>query len=345
MSTQTNPQTTDQSSLSQQLWEMILGFQVSQLIHVAAMLGLADVLKDGPKSCEDLAQAVGAHPCMLYRVLRMLASVGIFAEQEDGRFNLTPLATYLQTDVPGSVRGTAMLYGEEWFWRPYGALLHTVQTGETAFPHVFGMGLFDYVAQHPEASELFNRGMTTATRRSTVAILAAYDFSGIGTLVDVGGGHGALITALLQAHPTMRGILFDLPHVVAGARRVIEAEGVVDRCALVAGSHLEAVPCGGDVYLLKSIIDGEDDAHATVILQNCRRAMADRGRLVLVDWVIPPGNAPSRTKVSDITMLVMVGGVVRTEAEFRALFAAAGFRLTAIVPTAAQYSILEGVPV
>jgi hypothetical protein len=163
--------------------------------------------------------------------------------------------------------------------------------------------------------------------------------------VDVCGGQGTLITAILQAHPGLRGILFDLPHVIDGARRVVESEGVADRCALVAGSHLDAVPGGGDVYLLKSIIDGEDDAHATTILRNCRRAMAGNGRLLLVDWVMPPGNAPSRTKVSDITMLVMVGGVVRTEAEFRALFAAAGFRLTTLVPTAAQYSILEGVPV
>jgi O-methyltransferase domain/Dimerisation domain len=210
MSRQTNPQATGQVASSQQLQEMILGFQTSHLLYVAAKLGIADVLKDGPKSCEDLAHAVRAHPRALYRVLRRLASLEIFVEHEDERFALTPLATYLQTDVPGSVRGTAILYGEEWIWRPYGALLYTVQTGEPAFPHVWGTGIYDYVAQHPEASEIFNRGMTTATRTSIATLLAAYDFSGLGTIVDVGGGHGELLTALLKAHPSMRGILFDL---------------------------------------------------------------------------------------------------------------------------------------
>lgn len=345
MSRQANPQATGQAGSSQKLQEMILGFQVSQLLYVAAKLGIADVLKDGPKSCEDLTHAVRAHPRTLYRVLRILASLEIFVEQEDGRFALTPRATYLQTDVPGLVRGTAILYGEEWIWRPYGALLHTVRTGEPAFPHVLGTGIYDYVAQHPEASEIFNRGMATATRTSAAAILAAYDFSGLGTIVDVGGGHGELLTAILKAQPSMRGRLFDLPHGIEDARRVIALEGMADRCALVAGSHVVSVPSGGDAYLLKTIIDGEDDERAVVILQNCHRAMAPSGKLILVDWVMPPGNAPCRAMVADIRMLVLTGGVVRTEVELRALFAAAGLRLTTMVPTAAQYSILEGVPV
>ena len=220
--------TTDPSSSAQKLREMIVGFQASQLLYVAAKLGIADRLKAGPQSCEDLAQAVRAHPRALYRVLRRLASLGIFAEQEDGRFALTPLAAALQKDVPGSVHDVAIMYGEEWLWRPYGALLHSVQTGEPAFDHLFGTGFYDYFTQHAEAAASFNRGMAGATRTRTASILSAYDFSDIDTLVDVGGGHGAFITAILAAYPSMRGVLFDLPHVIPAARRRIDTEFGLD---------------------------------------------------------------------------------------------------------------------
>jgi hypothetical protein len=322
-----------------------MGFRISQLIHVAAKLGIADVLKDGPQSCDDLAKAVRAQPRALYRLLRTLASLEIFAEDAEGRFALTPLAASLQTDVPDSVRSMAIMAGEDWSWRPYGALLQTIQTGETAFAHVFGTGLYSYLAQHAEASESFYARMMASTKPSAAAVLDAYDFSGLHTIVDVGGGHGALITAILQAHPDMQGMLFDLPHVLEGARAVIEAERVADRCVLVAGSYLEAVPSGGDAYVLKSIMEDVDDERATRILQNCRQAMAGSGRLLVVDWVLPPSNAPSRVQFTDLAMLVMTGGAVRTEAEFQRLFESAGFRLSHMVPTASHQSILEGVPV
>jgi predicted O-methyltransferase YrrM len=345
MSTQENLLETGQSSPAQTLRHMILGFQVSQMIYVAAKLGIADVLKEGPKSCEEMARAVCAHPRALSRLLRVLVGLNIFAEHPDGRFHLTPLAACLQTAAPDSLRGVAIMYGEAWVWRPWGELLHAVTTGETAFEHVFGSGVYDYLAQQAEASAIFNEGMHDSTKLNAAALLAAYDFSGTGTIMDIGGGHGALIAAILQAHPTMRGMLFDLPHVIEGAREVIEAQGVANRCALVAGSHLDWVPRGGDAYLLMRVIRDADGDRAAVILQNCRRAMAPSGKLLLVDEVISPGHEPSSTTFIDINMLVMTGGLVRTEAEFRALFDAAGFRLTKIIPTQSQYSIIEGVPV
>ena len=344
MSSPEHTPATDPLSSAHHLRALILGFQATQLLYVAAKLGIADRLKAGPQWCEELAQAVGAHPRALYRVMRRLASLDIFAEQEDGRFALTPLATALQSDAPGAVRDVAIMYGDACLWQPYGALLHSVQTGEPAFDHLFGAGLYDYLAQHAEAAASFHRGMAGATSTRTAAILNAYDFSGIDTLVDVGGGHGAFLTAVLTVYPAMQGILFDLPHAIEEARSVVASEGVADRCRLIAGNHLQSVPSGGDAYILKSVIEDADDERAVVILQNCRQAMGDGGKLLLIDWVIPSDRTPSRTTFSDITMLVMTGGVVRTVPEFRALLEASGFRLSQIIPTASEQSILEARP-
>jgi hypothetical protein len=326
------------------LREIITGARSTQLIYVAAMLGIADLLKDGPKSSDELANRVGVHPHNLYRVLRALASLGIFAESSHGRFELTPQAEPLQTGVPGSLHPYAIRVGGEWMWGPWGQLLHSVRTGETAFDHVFDMGFFEYLSRNPQAGEVFNETMTISTEGGSAAVLAAYDFSGIATVVDVGGGHGSFIAAILKANPPLRGVLFELPHVAEGARRVIEAEGVADRCEIVAGDFFEAVPSGGDAYVLKIIIHDWNNEHAEAILQNCRHAMTNNGRLLLVERVIPPGNGPSEAKLLDINMMVMTGGVNRTEAEFEALFGATGFKLTKIVPTQSQFSIIEGMP-
>jgi ubiquinone/menaquinone biosynthesis C-methylase UbiE len=344
MSSQETPQQTNAVSPATALRQLLFNCSIPQLIYVAAKLGIADVLKDGPKRCDELATAVGADPEALYRVLRALASVDVFAEIDHGSFMLTPLAALLGADAPGSWRATALMHGE-WYWRPLGALLHSVQTGTPAFEHVFGMAFYDYLGHHADAAEVFNANMTAGTTQAARAVAAAYDFSGITTLVDVGGGQGALIAGLLQTNPQMRGILFDLPSGLEGARSLLEAEGVAERCALVAGDFFASVPDGGDAYLLKYILIDWDDEHAITILTNCHRAMQEQGKILVVEMLIPPGNAPFFGKFIDIYMLMLGRGRHRTEAEYRTLFDAAGFKLTQSIPTQSptHFSIIEGI--
>jgi O-methyltransferase domain len=344
MSSQETQQQTDAVSPATALRQMIFNCSIPQLIYVVTKLGIADALKDGPKRCDELATAVGADPGALYRVLRALASVDVFAEGDHGTFMLTPIAALLQTDAPGSWRATALMHGE-WYWRPFGALLHSVQTGMPAFEHVFDMTFYDYLAHHADAAEAFNANMTVDTTQAARAVAAAYDFSGITTLVDLGGGQGALIAGLLQTNPQVRGILFDLPSGLEGARSLLEVEGVAERCALVAGDFFASIPDGGDAYLLKYILIDWDDEHAITILTNCRRAMHEQGKLLVVEMLIPPGNAPFFGKFIDIYMLMLGRGRHRTEAEYLPLFAAAGFKLTQIIPThsSTHFSIIEGV--
>ena len=326
------------------LREMIGGVRYTQLVYVAAKLGIADLLKDGPRSPDDLADSIGADRRNLYRVLRALASLGIFAENQDGMFELTVKAEPLQSGVPDSERDWAILWGEEWFYRPWGGLLDNVKTGQTAFDDIFHMGLWEYLGSNPEAGEAFDRAMTSRSRGDMTTALTTFDFSGISRIVDVGGGQGELISAILKAHPEMHGVLFDLPSAIEGARRLVESEGVSDRCELVGGSFFESVPAGGDLYILQGVIHNWNDSDATVILQKCRQAIGDNGRLLIVDHVLPTGNDPSPGKISDITMMVLVGALERTESEFRALLDAAGFRLTKVTPTQGR-SIIEGEPV
>ncbi|MCJ2531950.1 MAG: acetylserotonin O-methyltransferase [Candidatus Thermoplasmatota archaeon] len=321
---------------------LIGGMRVTQMIYVAAKLGIADHLQDGPKSSAQLAELVGADPRMLYRLLRSLASLGIFAEREEKVFGLTALAEPLRTGGP--MRAWALMLGEGWYWEPWGDLLHNVRTGETAFAHVFGVGMFEYLTAHPEEGQIFNDAMTSGTRGITEAFLSAYDFSNFKKVVDVGGGHGILVAKLLRTHPHLRAVIFDRPEVVEGARSLLEAEGVMERGQLVGGDFFEAVPEGGDVYVLKHIIHDWDDDRAIAILRNCRRAMGSQGRVLLLEYVLPAGSEPHPGQIADITMMVMVGGRERTENEFRDLFEQAGLRLTRIIPTESPVSVLEGVP-
>jgi hypothetical protein len=300
------------------------------------------LVKDGPKPCEELAQATGTHPQTLYRLLRALASVDVFHEGKDGRFGLTPLAEYLQSGVLGSLRAFAIMQSELQY-RAYGEVLHSVKTGETAFNLVCGQEVFPYLTQHPTAAAVFDEAMTGYTTQVAATVAAAYDFSQFGTLVDVGGGYGTLLTAILQAHPVPRGVLFDLPHVVEAARQRLGAAGLTERCAIQAGDFFEAVPPGGDAYLLKWIVHDWDDERSIILLKNCHRAMTMHSKLLVVEAVIPPGNTPFFHKWMDLTMLVMAGGRERTEAEYRTLFEAAGFKLTQIIPTSSEMSVIEGV--
>jgi hypothetical protein len=321
---------------------MTTGHWISQAIYAAAKLGIADLVKEGPKLCEELAQATGVYSQRLYRLLRALASVGVFREGEDGRFGLTPLAEYLQTDVPGSLRALVIMRSELQY-RAWGEVLQSLKTGETAFNLVFGQELFPYLTQHPTAATVFEEAMTNYTRRIAAAVVAGYDFSQFGTLVDVGGGYGTLLTAILQAHPALRGVLFDLPHVTEDAQKRIAVAGLTERCAIQAGDFFEAVPQGGDAYLVKWIIHDWDDEHSIALLKNCHRAMTGHSKLLVVEAVIPPGNTPFFHKWMDLTMLVITGGRERTEAEYRALLESAGFKLTQIIPTASEMSVIEGV--
>lgn len=324
---------------------MIRGFQTTQMIYVAAKLGIADLLADGAKSSSALAAATGTDARSLYRLLRALASLGIFAEDEQGRFGLTPRAELLQSHAARSLRSTVLYVGNPIFQRVWGELLHAITTGEDGFRHLFGMNDWVYREQNPDENALFNNFMTELTRPDAAAVAAAYDFSGIRKLVDIGGGQGTLVAAILKAHPKLHAIVFDQPHVISGAQSVLEAAGVADRCERVSGDFFAEVSGGADGYILKSIIHDWNDADSIAILKNCRRAIQPDGKLLLVEFVVPTGNVPHPGKISDINMLIAPGGQERTEAEYRTLLAEAGFRLTRVIPLETSRGIIEAVPV
>jgi hypothetical protein len=323
--------------------QMITGFWVSRAIYVAAKLGLADLVKDAPKTADELARLTGAHSPSLYRALRALASVGVFADDGQGRFSQTPLSETLRSDTPGSLRAMAIAELGQEHSPAWGNLMHSVKTGEIAFDNLFKQSVWEYYARNPEDASNFNKSMKGLTEMINVAALAAYDFSGVDKLVDVAGGTGGLISAILAAHPQMRGVLFDLPHVIAEAGPALNAAGVRDRCETSAGDFFRAVPEGGSAYVMKWIIHDWDDEKATVILKNIRRAMNEKGKLLLIEMVVPEGNQPDLSKFMDINMMVMTGGRERTEAEFKSLLAASGFELTRVIRTASPVCVIEAV--
>lgn len=328
-------------SLPAQMNQLITGYWHSQAVYVAAKLGIADLLSKGPRSAEDLAQATKCHAPSLYRLLRALASLSIFAEDEKRRFALTPLAECLRSEVPGSQRALAIMSGEE-HYRAWGELLYSVQTGKIAFDKLYGMPIFDFLSKNPEQAKTFDAAMVGVHGRETSAMVDAYDFSSIGKLADIGGGNGSLLTMVLKKYPAMQGILFDLPGVVERAKAQLQAAGLAERCQVIGGNFFEAVPSGADAYLLRHIIHDWDDNKATTILQNLHKAMSKDGKLLVVEGVIPPGNEPSFGKLLDLTMLTVPGGKERTEEEYRRLFAAGGFHIARIVPTKAEVSVIEG---
>lgn len=324
---------------------MISGSWIAQAIFVAANLGIADLLRNGPRSSEILAEATGAHPRALYRVLRALASVGIFAADDNGRFSLTPLAEPLRSDWPDSVRPFAIMTGSEWIWRSWGEIMHSVRTEKPAFDQVYGAPLFEYYSKHPEIARIFVEGLTSRSRPENLAVVSAFDFSRVGTVVDVGGGQGTLLASILAANPNTHGVLFEMPHVIPMSRSTFEQAGVAERCAFVGGDFFESAPSGGDIYILKKVIHDWDDEQAQSILRTCRAAIPSHGRLLLIELVIPAGNEPSYSKLLDLLMLVYPGGRERTEAEHRSLLASADLGLTRVIPTASTVSIIEAVPV
>lgn len=325
------------------LMQMILGSLVSQAVYVAAKLSVADLLADGPRTADELAEATGAHAPSLYRVMRALASCGVFAERADGRFELTPAAELLRSDARNSLRDSAVFMGEEWHWRVWGHTLHSVMTGGPAWEHTHGAEVFPYFAANPGPAAIFDRAMTSMSHAAAEAVVEAYDFSGVEKVVDVAGGHGRLLTGILRSSPETRGVLFDLPHVIKGAHSVLEKEGVSGRVELVTGDFFESVPEGADAYVMKHIIHDWDDERALTILKNIARAMRADGRVLLVEMVVAPGNEPHPGKILDLEMLVSPGGKERTEAEYAALFRGAGLRLARVVPTKSPFSVIEAV--
>jgi hypothetical protein len=340
MSRQATSQETNETPIEASFLQMYSSYWVSQAMYVAAKLNIADLLAERPLRLDELAAATETHPEALYRLLRALASVGIFAEGEDGRFTLTPLAAPLQKGQ-GSMRAMVIHMGEKPSWQAWGELLHSIRTGETAFIKANGSEVFPYYAEHAESKEPFDEAMTEFSETVSEAVTKAYDFSQFKRIVDVGGGHAGLLSSILKANPNTSGVVFDLPSTAAGAQERLDAEALNDRCEVVGGDFFQAVPAGGDAYILKFIIHDWDEERAVAILKNIHQAMPEGGKLLLVEMVIPQANEPSFSKLMDLHMLVMTGGRERTEAEYAALFAAAGFRLTQIVATESMMSVIE----
>jgi hypothetical protein len=329
-----------------QVVQMAGGHVISRAIFAVAELGIADCLKDGSGfSAEEIAQATGTNPASLYRLLRFMAGIGFFVEDADKRFSLTPLGAALQSDAPGYARSTVRSLSGPMAWNAWGEFLHSVKTGETAMEKTFGQSVFDYLSTRPEQSTMFNETMLGFHAEEKPAVAASYDFSGVRTLVDVGGGTGNFLATILLANPELRGIIYDLPHVVAEASDQIESKNLSRRCQIVSGSFFESVPSGGDAYLLSHIIHDWDEERCLKILENCRRSMPENGRLLLVEMVIPDGNDFHPSKLLDIMMLAFTGGRERTEQEYADLLAKGGFKLTRVVPTCSAASVIEAEPI
>ncbi|HLK48722.1 MAG TPA: methyltransferase [Bryobacteraceae bacterium] len=325
---------------------MLTGKWISASLSVVAELGIADLLAQGDKTALELAAATSAHASSLYRVLRALASVGVFAETEGGRFTLTPLAECLRSGVPNSMKEFARFVAMPGASRSWEQLLHCVKTGESGLRKAFGAANpFDYFKTHPEEAKIFDGAMTDNSRQSAPAVAEAYDFGAFRQIVDVAGGRGLLLATILKRFANVNGVLFDLPAVIEGAKAALASYGLDGRCQAVGGDFFQEVPSGADAYILKHIIHDWDDERAAAILRNIREAMDPSGRVLIVEVVIAPGNEPSFGKLLDLEMMVIPGGRERTGDEYRELLAAAGFRLAQIHPTYAPPSIIEGVPV
>jgi len=334
----------DQSQEAAVLQGLLNGYRATMLLHVAAKLRIPDTLAAGHETSEAMAKMVEAEPDALRRVLYGLEALGVVREQEADHFQLTALGEGLRSDLPGSLWGMALRCGEEYIpaWE---CLLHSVTTGAPAFDQAFGVDRFTYRAQHPELNEQFNKAQVRRSAQVVGDVIAAYDFSRFRTIADIGGGYGVFLAAILQASPATRGILFDQPHVVCHAAPFVEAAGVTERCRVVAGSFLDGVPGGADAYILKEIIHDFHDRTCLRVLEHCRRAMDGRAKLIVVDRIMPDrAPRPPHLVWTDLGMLVMGGGGERTEAQNEALLGAAGFRLTAVIPTKSIFSVIEAVP-
>ena len=325
------------------LMQMIFGFTVARALAVAAQFRIADYLKDGPKTADELAQFAGVHPRSLYRLLRALSGASVFSEDSAGRSSLTVLSELLRSDHPQSLRGFAELMADTLNFQIWADLAYSVQTGNPVFPHQHNMFFFEWLEQNAAEARLFHEAMTSLSAGAVAAVVEAYDFSGITKLVDVGGGHGLLIASILSKYPLMRGVVYDDPKVVEGAREVLEAHGVAERAELIGGDFFASVPAGGDAYILKHIIHDWNDDECATILGHCHKVLPVGGKVLIVEMVIPEPNVPSIGKLLDLQMLVYLTGRERTGKEYGDLLSQVGFDLQRIVPTLSPYGVIEGI--
>jgi hypothetical protein len=314
------------------LLSMIEGYRLSQMIHVAAKLRIADHLKKGPRTVRELAKLTRSDEDSLYRLLRTLAGYGVFREERGPSFRLTRLADLLRTDASGSLCVAAEVAGADWMWRPWGHLMYSIQTGEIAFDHLYGQNTWDWFAKNPGPAELFNAFMDENTGIETRAVVSSYDFSKAKTIVDVAGGRGVLLAAVLESNPAARGTLFELPHVIESARKTLTGN-ISRRITFVAGDFFKSVPPGGDLYLLKNVVHDWNDSQARNILSVLHAAMKGKGILILVEFVVCGPNTLCPGKTRDMLMMVRNGGRNRTEKEYRELLVAAGFNITRVIPS------------
>ncbi|NKB70027.1 MAG: methyltransferase [Candidatus Latescibacteria bacterium] len=324
--------------------DLITGFKKSQIVHVAARLGLADHLRHGPKKNEEIAALIDLQAPLSLRLMRGLVWCGVVVQNEDGLYQLTDIGESLCTGAPGALHEVAIGSREQ--YPAWGSLWHTVQTGETSFNHVFDMAYFEYLAQHPDVGENFNRRMAGMTKRVAEEIVQKYDFANLTTPIDVAGGHGILISEILKANTQMNGILFDLPSVVEGAAKYLEEAGVHERCRVVGGSFFDSVPEGGNAYILKSILHDWDDDKSLQILHSCRRAMHKESKLLIIEYEMPErvDQSANHEVHMDLTMLVIHGGLERTRSQYESLLEATGFQLNNVIPIGRE-RIFEAVPV
>jgi ubiquinone/menaquinone biosynthesis C-methylase UbiE len=339
-----NQNNTAQTSPFEAMIQLMSGFWVSRGIYVAAKLGIADYLRDGDKTAAELAAATDTHADSLYRVLRMLAMVGVFEQKGDDRFALTPLSETLLTDSPFSLRAGAIAEMGEVHYEAWGNIMHSVKTGEIAFDNNFGMNIWQYFETDREKAQNFNKYMASSSESVSQAIVEAYNFSESQKLVDVGGGLGGMISAILRANPNLSGVLFDAPSVVEKAREFLINAGVSERCETIGGDFFESVPAGGDVYTLRWIIHDWEDGLSIKILKNIRNVLPPNGKLLLFEAVVPQNGQPHFSKFMDLIMLTMTGGRERTAEEYESLLGKADFKVTRVIPTASFMSIVEAVP-
>lgn len=334
---------TSQEDPGAALRRLVNGYQVSQALHALVVLEIPDRLAAGPRSAGELAEASGATAEPLYRLLRALATTGVIEELDGRRFRLTDMGQGLRSDVPGSLAGWTAYIGRSYYWEVWSHLLEGVRSGAHPFRLVHGSDPWTYRREHPEEIAVFNRAMNSISDSVARSVVAAYDFSRLTTVIDVGGGGGALLSAILARNPQAHGVLFDLPQVVADSRAFIERAGVANRCSIEGGSFFERVPEGGDAYILKSILHDWYDDDAERILRTCRRAMKEEAVLLVIERVVGPANEGIDGKFSDLNMLVAAGGRERTAEEWQSLLAASGFDLKRILPMGV-WAILEGSP-
>jgi hypothetical protein len=327
-----------------QLIQMATGCWVSRIVYMAAELGLADRLADGPRSAADLAAPIDMHERSLHRLMRTLAGFGILTEETPGQFGLTPLGHAMRTGAPGAAHATILTMAGQWAWRVWEEFPHSLATGGTAMEKALGMPIFDYLAAHPVEASRFSEAMVGIHGAEPAAVADAYDFSDATTFVDIGGATGHLLTTVLAGNPMLRGVLFDRPHVVKDAPALIAQRGLTDRVTIEEGDFFERVPSGGDIYLMSHIIHDWSEEQCLTILGNCRAAMGPGSRLLIVEFVLPDGDEPHFGKLADMVMLALPGGEERTAEEYRTLLDKAGFRMTRVVPTATPVSVVEAVP-